>query len=65
MNNSLTKEEQKLRGKNISDMTLDELKIWINACDKMENNVKANKARRSWTKSRDESINEIEKRLNK
>jgi hypothetical protein len=65
MNNPLNKQEEKLRGKKIYDMTLDELNVWINACDKMENWVNANKARRTWTSSRLEATIEIEKRLSK
>ncbi len=65
MSNPLNKQEEKLRGKKISNMTLDELNVWINACDKMENWVNANKARRSWTTSRSEAINEVKKRLQK
>ena len=51
----LTKQEEKLRGKKVIDMTISELKIWINACNKMERLVKANKVRRNWTKSRDDA----------
>ena len=61
--NPLTKQQEKLRGKNVKDMSSDELRIWIDACDKMENWVKYNKARRSWTASRDEAEEELEKRL--
>ncbi|MEM9679571.1 MAG: hypothetical protein AAF901_04540 [Bacteroidota bacterium] len=60
--NPLTKEQEKLRGKKVQDMTTDELRIWISACDKMENWVKYNKARRSWTESRDQAIEELERR---
>ena len=60
--NPLTKQEEKLRGKNVRDMNSDELRIWINACDKMENWVKYNKARRSWTESRKQAIAELQSR---
>ena len=65
MNNPLNKQQEKLRGKKVTDMTLDELSIWVKACDKMENSGIANKARRNWTTSRTEAIAEIEKRIQK
>lgn len=60
--NPLTKEQEKLRGKNVRDMNSSQLRVWINACDKMENWVKYNKARRSWTQSREQAIVELERR---
>jgi hypothetical protein len=60
--NPLTKQQEKLRGKKVQDMNSDELRIWISACDKMQNWVKYNKARRSWTESREQAIGELEKR---
>lgn len=65
MNNPLSKQQEKLRGKEVCNMTIDELNVWIKACDEMENWVHANKARRSWTSSRFEAIDELEKRLRK
>jgi hypothetical protein len=65
MNSLLTKQQEKLRGKKVSDMTILEITTWIEACDKMENWVKGNKARRSWTQSRDEAENELIKREKK
>ncbi len=62
MSSPLTKQQEKLRGKKIVDMTNAELHSWINACDRMETYVKGNKARRSWTKSRDEAENEMQSR---
>lgn len=62
MSSPLTKQQENLRGKKVIDMTNEELEIWINACDKMENWVKHNKARRSWTTSRDEAELELEQR---
>jgi hypothetical protein len=62
MKNPLTKQQEQLRGKKVNDMTNHELEIWVQACDKMENWVDVNKARRSWTKSRDEAESELEKR---
>ncbi|WCO03487.1 hypothetical protein [Psychroserpens ponticola] len=62
MKNPLTKQQERLRGKKVNDMTNQELETWIQACDKMENWVNANKARRSWTQSRDKAESELEKR---
>jgi len=45
-------------------MTNDELIIWMKACVAMENQVKGNKARRSWTSSCAETELELEKRNN-
>ena len=63
MSNPLSKNQEKLRGKKIVDVTIDELRSWINACDKMENWVSHNKARRSWTQSRKEAETELERRI--
>jgi len=60
----LSKQQEKLRGKKIIDMTNDELIIWLKACVIMENQVKGNKARRSWTSSYVEAELELEKRNN-
>jgi len=64
MSNPLTKKQEKLRGKKVIDMTDDELRSWINACDRMESQIKYNKARRSWTQSREEAEDELIKREN-
>lgn len=62
----LTKEQQALRGKKITDMTLHELRIWIEACNRMEKWITgANKARRSWASSGVEAEEELRKRLEK
>jgi hypothetical protein len=53
MSQPLTKSQQLLRGKRVADMNEDELRDWIDACNKMENWVKHKKARRSWTASRE------------
>ena len=52
MNNPLTKEQEQLRGKKIVDLSLEQLSVWINACERMENWVKDSKSRRSWRKSK-------------
>jgi hypothetical protein len=49
---ALSKIQQKLRGKNISDMTNAELPIWIEACRTMEKAKLPMKARRSWKEVR-------------
>lgn len=60
--NPLTKEQEKLRRKDVRDMSIPELQLWISVCNKMENGVKYNKARRSWTKSRGSALDELDKR---
>ncbi len=60
--NPLNKQQEKLRGKKVEDMNPEELLLWIDACNKMENWVSHNKARRSWTSSRDEAMEEYEKK---
>jgi hypothetical protein len=47
----LTRSQQSLRGKNVRDMTAEELHDWLDACEKMEIRVKPAKARRSWKSS--------------
>lgn len=64
MENPLSKDQEALRGKKIKDMSLSELKLWIDACDKMEGWIKnANKARRSWTSSKEKAEHELQKRI--
>lgn len=48
MSEPLSKMQQSLRGRNVVDMTVDQLRDWIDACAKMERWVTAAKARRSW-----------------
>lgn len=62
--NPLSKNQEKLRGRKVSDMAIEELKSWIEACNRMEKWVSYNKARRSWTQSRMEAETELEKRIN-
>ena len=64
MANPLTKEQERLHGKNVRDMNFDELQIWIHACERMEIWVKFNKARRSWKESREAAIEELDRRRN-
>ena len=58
----LTKDQQKLRGRDVKVMTDEQLADWIEACDAMENWVKFNKARRAWKQSRKDAEDEIERR---
>lgn len=62
MDNPLTKEQEELRGKNISSFSI-ELNEWIEACERMEVWVKTNKARRSWARSKEKAECELSKRL--
>lgn len=65
MSEPLTKSQQQLRGKQVRDMSIDELNDWIVARDRMEVWLQHNKARRSWKDSRDEAEEELTRRLGK
>lgn len=58
----LTRSQQQLRGRKISDMTDEQLRDWIDACDKMETWVVAAKARRGWRESGIDAQAELERR---
>ena len=57
----LSKEELKLQKKGIENLSKEELKQWIEPCKKNENDVKYNKVRRSWVKSRKQAEEQLEK----
>lgn len=57
----LSQEELKLQKKGIENLSQEELKQWIEICKRNENDVKYNKARRSWIKSRKQSEERLEK----
>jgi hypothetical protein len=59
MNNPLTKSQTALRGRDLRDLSAEQLGDWIDACTKMECWVGANKARRSWKRSREEASAEL------
>ncbi|MBA4016738.1 MAG: hypothetical protein C0483_06075 [Pirellula sp.] len=44
----LTRSQEALRGWDVRDMSIEQLRDWIAACEKMEVWVKPAKARRSW-----------------
>ena len=56
----LSKEELKLQKKGIENLSQEELTKWIEVCKRNENDVKFNKARRSWVKSRLEAEKRLE-----
>jgi hypothetical protein len=58
----LSKSQEKLRGERVVDMTNEQLVDWIDACNKMEQWIKAAKARRSWKRGRQEALEELERR---
>jgi hypothetical protein len=62
MGEPLTKSQQKLRGRKVTDMNIDQLIDWISACDKMELWVKPAKARRSWKEGAQKARCELERR---
>lgn len=59
----LTKIQQALRGRDLHDLSLDQLRDWIDACEKMEHWVKYNKARKEWRQSHEQTVAELERRL--
>ena len=56
-----SKEEAKLQKKGISNMSLEELKIWLSVCSRNELNSKFNKGRRSWKEAKEKVEARIEK----
>jgi hypothetical protein len=63
MSEPLTKSQQRLRGRKVQDMSVDELNDWISACDRMEVWVSHNKARRSWNVAREDAQEELARRI--
>jgi hypothetical protein len=62
MNDPLTKSQRDLRGRNIRDLSVEQLQDWIDACTKMERWVDFNKARRSWKRGREDATAELARR---
>ena len=58
----LTKSQRELRGRNVRDMSTEQLHDWISACTVMEGSVGFNKARRSWKSGREEALAELARR---
>ena len=59
----LTKAQQALRGRKVSDMTDAQLTLWLDACDRMEQWSRiGKKARRGWVQGRAEAQAEMERR---
>ena len=56
----LSKQELKLQKKGIENLSQEELKEWIEVCKRNENNVKFNKARRGWVKTRQRAEERLE-----
>jgi len=56
----LSKEKLKLQKKGIENLSQEELLRWIEICKRNENDVKFNKARRSWVKSRQKAEDKLE-----
>ena len=55
-----SKEELKLQKKGIENLSQKELLEWIEICKRNENDIKFNKARRSWMKSRQKAEERLE-----
>lgn len=62
MNEPLTKSQRELRGRSVGDMSIEQLRDWIDACTKMENWVGFKKSRRDWRLSREEASAELVRR---
>jgi hypothetical protein len=62
MKNPLTKAQEALRGRQIADMTEQQLRLWIDACDRMEvwSHTPA-KARRGWKRSREVAADALQR----
>ena len=58
----LSASQQSLRGRSVQNMTVDQLRDWIDACCKMENWVKFAKARRGWRQSGQDAQEELQRR---
>ena len=56
----LSKEKLKLQKKGIENLSQEELLRWIEICKRNENDVKFNKARRNWVKSRQKAEDKLE-----
>lgn len=62
MNEPLTKSQKKLRGRSIGEMSIEQLRDWIDACTKMTNWVGAKKAWRDWRLGREAASAELVRR---
>lgn len=51
MNLLLSKEETKLQKKGVENLSQEELKQWIEICERNANDIKYKKARKSWVAS--------------
>ena len=51
MNMLLSKEETKLQKKGVENLSQEELKQWIEVCERNANDVNYKKARKSWISS--------------
>ena len=52
MNMLLSKEETKLQKKGVENLSQEELKQWIEICERNTNDVNYKKARKSWVDSK-------------
>ena len=64
MESPLSSEQQALESKKIEDMSVAELKLWIDACDRIEqSNIHEIKVGRNWTSAKAKAERELQKRL--
>jgi len=63
MDEPLSSSQQALRGRKVADMTEQQLRDWIDACDRMDAwPHTANKARRDWKNGRAAAVAELARR---
>ena len=58
----LTREQEELRGRDVRELDEAQLRVWLDACERMEHWVKAAKARRSWKTAARETRAELARR---
>lgn len=58
----LTREQEELRGRDVREFDETQLRVWLDACERMERWVKAAKARRSWKTAARETRAELARR---
>ena len=61
----LTGEQDALRGRDVREFTDAELRLWLDACDRMERWVKSAKARRTWKAGAERANAELARRTEK
>ena len=63
MDEPLTESQQKLRGRQISEMAIYQLHDWIAACKRMGLWAKTYEERTAWKESGQQAVTELERRV--